>query len=134
MQANAIEVTNAVANQIDPSTYQQQNIPIVYSHTSKFKKEEEYVTFKRNICNDSGKLIYKINVAALHLSTWQIYCAPMHIQKRINRVRHRNKWENQFPFSTFIQRFFLATAQHFYLNAKLCPIYSPLINSSRNIY
>ena len=34
--------------------------------------------------------------------------------------------ENQFSFSTFIQQIFSASSQHFQLNAKLCPIYSPI--------
>ena len=35
-------------------------------------------------------------MVALLLSTWQIYCAPEHIQKQINRGRHRNNWQNDF--------------------------------------
>ena len=65
------------------------------------------------------------------LNVWAtIIYAPAHIWKRIDCGRHRNNRLLSIIISAIIQHFSFAKDVHIQLNAKLCPIYFPSINSS----
>ena len=104
---NALEVTNAVANQINQSTYQQKNMLTPYSH----------------IWANSKRRGMKEIIIPLATSNYEsnMNCAPVHIRKRIDCVRHKNdRGKPLFLFSDH-STFFLRRCSTIFTQRKSMP-------------